>query len=234
MRRGEFVDFYKKDFTDWSFEKEVEYNNSEIRQKSRYEFFQQAYDYLQANFVEGDYYEFGCHKARTFRMSLSEARKKNRKDTNFYAFDSFEGLPDVEGIDKFPGWEKGALKTALDDFNRIIKEHGLYVDKVHAIKGFFQDTLTKKLQDELLKKSKIMLAYIDSDLYESCKCALAFIEPLLQDGSIVCFDDWNNYRAGPDKGERRAFREFQKKTKLGFQEFINVGWFGKSFIVNKK
>ena len=226
------TEFYKNDFNEWDKEKEIEYNNNEIRQREKYRFFQQAYDYLSANFIEGDYYEFGCHKTRTFRMSLSEARKKNLVNINFYAFDSFEGLPEPGDIDKFTGWEKGSLKTTEDEFDAVIRQHGLYTDRIQKVKGYYQDSLNGELQQQLIKKeSKIAIAYIDSDFYESAACALDFIEPLLQEGSIVCFDDWNVYKANPDKGERRAFREFAGNKGLHFEEFISVGWFGKSFIL---
>jgi len=227
-------EFYKNDFDDWDKNKEIDYNNNEIRQREKYRFFQLAYDYLAANFIEGDYYEFGTHKARTFRMSLSEARKKNMENINFYAFDSFEGLPEPQDIDKFSGWEKGALKTTDDEFDVIIRGHGLYLDRIHKVKGYYQDTLNNELQQQFEQnRSKIALVYIDCDFYESAVHVLDFIEPLLQNGSVICFDDWNVYKASPDKGERRAFTEFIAKTGHHFEEFITVGWFGKSFIFTK-
>ena len=223
--------FYKNNFVHWCKEKEIKYNNRQIRQKEKYRFFQQAYDYLAANFIEGDYYEFGCHKARTFRMSLSEARKKNFNNMNFYAFDSFAGLPQISIIDRFPGWNKGGLKTTEESFDAIIKKHGLFLDRIVKVKGFYNDILTAEMQKQFTEKEqKPAIVYVDCDLYESAAAVLHFIEPLLQDGSIVCFDDWNNYKANPNKGERRAFKEFVDRSGLHFEEFISVGWFGKSFI----
>jgi hypothetical protein len=100
---GISTEFYKKDFALWSKNDEIAYNNNEIRQRAKYWFFQNSFDYLSANFVEGDYMEFVCHKARTFRMALSEARKKSFEWMNFYAFDSFDGLPEASEIDRFLG-----------------------------------------------------------------------------------------------------------------------------------
>jgi len=221
---GISLEYYKNDFAHWDKEKEIEYNNNEIRQKAKYQYFQQAYDYIAGNYITGDYYEFGCHKARTFRMSLAEARKKNIDDMHFYAFDSFEGLPTPKGIDEFPCFEKGLLATSVDRFYEITGTLGLYDGRIHAIKGFYEESLTKQLQKELIDKgSRIAMGYIDCDLYESTKDVLEFIEPLLQDGSIICFDDWNLYKAHPRKGERRAFNEFKQKTSLQFEEFLTVG-----------
>ncbi|MBF0458463.1 MAG: class I SAM-dependent methyltransferase [Nitrospirae bacterium] len=225
------MDYYKNDFDGWDKDKEIEYNNSEIRFRERYRFVQNAYDYLSANSIKGDYYEFGCHTGRTFRMSLSECRKKNFTGMHFYAFDSFEGLPEIKDGDNLPGFEKEALKTTEDEFDAIIKHHGLYPDKIHKVKGFYRDSLTASLARSLKDKdSQIALAHIDCDLYESTVYVLRFIRELLQDGSIVYFDDYNLYRGNPNKGERRALMEFSETTHIRFEEFMSVGWFGKAFI----
>ncbi len=79
-----------------------------------------------------------------------------------------------------------------------------------------------------------MLVNIDCDLYESAVYVLDFIEPLLQEGSVLYFDDWNMYRANPNKGGKKAFREFREKTSWKFEKFLTVGWFGKSFITINK
>ena len=232
---GIYQSYYKKDFEDWDFKKKIEYNNNEVRVKAKYIFFQQTYDYLVENSVNGDYYEFGCHKARTFRMSLSEARKKELSNMRFFAFDSFEGLPEASEIDRFPGWEAGKLKTSEEFFDKLIEEHGVYVDNVIKVKGFFRDSLDENLAARLSGEgSKVSLAYIDCDFYESTVPVLEFILPFLQEGAVIAFDDWNNFKASPDKGERRAFREFCKKykKKVFFEEFLSFGWMGKSFTVH--
>jgi len=230
---GIYKHYYKNDFENWDEKSKIDYNNNEIRVKEKYRFFQLAYDYLYGNEVHGDYYEFGCHKARTFRMSISEARKKDFDFMRFYAFDSFEGLPEAAEIDRFPGWEKGMLKTSEDMFEALIREHGVYTDKVELVKGFFDQSLTSELQNKMLKDgSKLSFAYIDCDFYDSTVPVLEFILPFLQEGAIVAFDDWNNFKANPNKGEKRAFREFceRHKDKIAFEEFLTFGWMGKSFI----
>ncbi len=228
---GISCEFYKNDFANWDKQQEIEYNNNEIRQKAKYWFFQNCFDYLSANFIEGDYFEFGCHKARTFRMALSEARKKSFDFMNFYACDSFEGLPEASEIDKFPGWEKGNLKTTDDVFMRLINNHNVYADKVTLVKGYFNNSLNEELKSELKAKNrKIAVAYIDSDFYESARDVLAFLEDFIQEGTVIAFDDWNTYKANPNKGEKKAFREFREKSKWQFEEFLSYGWMGKSFI----
>jgi hypothetical protein len=110
-------------------------------------------------------------------------------------------------------------------------EHGVYADKVQTVKGYFNESLNDELKESLkAKNTKVAVAYIDSDFYESARDALAFLEDFLQEGSVVAFDDWNTYKGNPNKGEKLAFREYREKSKWRFEEFISYGWMGKSFI----
>ena len=54
---------------------EVIYNQI-YRHKQKYSFFENALDYVYANNIKGDYFEFGVHKARTFRFFLDILIKK--------------------------------------------------------------------------------------------------------------------------------------------------------------
>lgn len=230
------LDFYQNDFRYWDKNKEIAYNQN-LRYRVRQFFFQMAYDYLAANFIEGDYFEFGCHKARTFRISLTEARRKNFNNMSFIAFDSFEGLPAPSEIDSFPMWEQGALKTSEDVYDMLISQHGLFLDKIEKVKGYYKDTLNENLTQQFLRDNKkIAIAYIDCDFYESAKDVLSFIVPFLQDGSLLCLDDWNLYKGRSDRGEKRAFYEWKESVgdKFIFEDFLPIGWMGKSFIVNTK
>jgi hypothetical protein len=68
--------------------------NQVLRQKYKFDFYDKAFDYIYNNHHEGDYFEFGTHKARTFNMALIISKIK-KINMDFYAFDSFQGLPDL-------------------------------------------------------------------------------------------------------------------------------------------
>ena len=72
----------------WGRDEEIAYNQIN-RQTEKALFYRRTFDFLTDNRVIGDYYEFGCHRCRTFRMALTEARRHNLADAKFYAFDSF-------------------------------------------------------------------------------------------------------------------------------------------------
>lgn len=219
-----------KELASWDKENEIIYNQMN-RQAEKALFYCRAFDYINENHVTGDYHEYGCHSCRTFRMALTEARRHRLETMNFFAFDSFEGLPQVEE-EGMQQWYKGALNTSEDRFLQIVAEHGLYRDRVRTIKGFYNHVLTRDLQKTFKEReNKIALVAVDCDLYKSARDVLRFIEPLLQKGAVIYFDDFYLFQGDPGKGEQLAMTEFLEYSQHRLNPFLNVGWFGKSFIV---
>jgi hypothetical protein len=217
---------------DWGRDQEIAYNQIN-RQTEKALFFRRAFDFLKDNRVQGDYHEFGCHRCRTFRMALTEARRQNLDGMKFWAFDSFEGLPDPASDTSVEIWKRGALTTSEADFLAMVRSHGLYLDRVSTVKGFYSDTLTVQLRRKLLDgESKIALVNIDCDLYESAESVFEFIDPLMQEGTVVYIDDlFAGNKGSPARGVMRAFLEYQGKTRWRFLRHLDVGWWGRSYIV---
>ena len=71
-----------KDLESWSKKDEIKWNQSH-RQTEKYKFYIKAFDFITDNKIEGDYFEFGCHRGRTFRMALTEARHHNMDSITF-------------------------------------------------------------------------------------------------------------------------------------------------------
>jgi hypothetical protein len=77
------------------------------------------------------------------------------------------------------------------------------------------------------------LVHIDCDLYEACLEVLNGIKHLLQQGTLIYFDDWNNYKGDRMKGERRAVKEFlAANPHIEFEDHLTYTAFCKSFIVH--
>src|SRR5262245_46473013 len=172
----------------WTKQDEIRYNQGN-RQTEKMLFFRRTFDFLNENEIRGDYHEYGCHRCRTFRMTLTEARRHNLDQMKFWAFDSFEGLPDLTTDTSVSKWTRGALTTSEQEFQSLVRQHGIYADKVETIKGFYSDSLTPALQSRFQKENKIALVTVDCDLYESAVPVFNFIEPLLQAGSVIYMDD---------------------------------------------
>lgn len=215
----------------WGKPQEIEYNQGN-RQAAKLEFFQRTFDFLNENEIRGDYHEYGCHRCRTFRMALTEARRHNLGQMKFWAFDSFEGLPDPATATSVSKWTRGALTTSEQEFVGLVRKHGIYADKVKTIRGFYSDTLTPQLQSQLQRDNRIALVTVDCDLYESAVPVFNFIEPLLQDGSVIYLDDlFVGNKGNPNSGIARAFLEFQQRSRWRFLRHLDISWWGRSYIV---
>jgi hypothetical protein len=221
-----------RDLARWSKQDEIRYNQGN-RQTEKYLFFRRIFDYLNENEIRGDYHEYGCHRVRTFRMALTEARRHNLEGMKFWAFDSFEGLPDPTTETSVSKWIGGALTTSEAEFRNLIEEHGIYADKVETVKGFYSDSLTPGLQRRFItEESNIALATVDCDLYESAVPVFEFMEPLLQDGSVIYMDDlFVGNKGNPGRGVARAFLEWQQRSRWSVIRHLDVGWWGRSYFV---
>src|SRR4051812_9121648 len=49
--------------------------------------------------LSGDYLEFGVWEGSTFAHAFHQAQRNHLTSMRFYAFDSFEGLPPISGVD---------------------------------------------------------------------------------------------------------------------------------------
>jgi O-methyltransferase len=178
--------------------------------------------------VDGYYFEFGCHRGRTMRLAWDAFH--HLFDRTYVGFDSFEGLPPFASYDCMPIWSQGGLATSEQEFRAIITAHGVPDDRLVTIKGFFRHSLNVACAARLLPTAAAVV-YVDCDLYDSTVPVLEFVRPFLTRGTILVFDDWFCFHGDPDRGERRAFREFRERyPEVRYEEFVATSEI-KSFIV---
>lgn len=225
--------FIKLKFENPTKTKHLIYNQT-LRQKAKYSFFQSAYDFIYNNKVSGDYFEFGVHKARTFRFALRESIIKQMQ-MKFYAFDSFKGLPnDTTNLDENPFYKPGGLVTSKKNFLDMCYKFSKK-RKIEIIEGYYEKSLNDKLINKF-KKKKVKTAFIniDCDLIKSFEKSLKFSLNFITDGSILYIDDYyNSYKGNPKKGINYLTEKYLKKNKINFQRWHIVGSFGQSFILYK-
>lgn len=170
--------------------------------------------------TEGYYFEFGCHEGKSMRLAYKHFQ--HLFDFHYVAFDSFQGLPEISKIDEQQIWKKGKLKTTEDDFREIVSSDGMPPSKLTTVSGFFDQSLNEETRKKFSGK-KAAIIYVDCDLYVSTIPVLEFCRHFLQRGTILVFDDWNCFHGDPDRGERRAFREFLAKyPDLVFEPFMGT------------
>jgi len=199
----------------------------------RFEFLRKAFIALKFNGIAGDYAEFGCWGANTFRMAYRILAKYTYDVGPFHlwAFDSFQGLPKAaDAKDDHPAWIEGSLTTSLDRFHELCQSSGVPRSAYTTVPGFYEQSLEPIAPGP--RPDKIRLAYIDCDMFTSTKTVLRFLMPRLQHGMILAFDDYYCYSATMPSGERLAVAEaFADNTHWRLLPYVQFGWHGMSFIV---
>lgn len=193
---------------------------------------------LAMNFVfysrlKGDYWEFGVSEGRSFAAAFHFAQMRGLGSMKFYAFDSFQGLPEPRGGDsEFWRFKKGYCACDIHKFKKNITGAGVDPDKIIIVPGWYNQVLNEQTKKQL-PANKAAIVHIDCDLYESTISALNFITDYMQDGSIIIFDDWFAFNGNPRRGEQKAFREWLENNRQ-FQSspFYRAGWSTRSFIIH--
>lgn len=193
-----------------------------------------AASWMERHSIEGDYCEFGVFTGRSF-VHAYHAISKISEDTRFFAFDSFEGLPQPGEKDLvYPKFPKGYFAATQEEFVTNLRAHQVRMSAVKIVPGWYSETLTASLAAEI-GLSRVAVALIDCDFYISTVPVLTFLTDLLVDGSLIIFDDWHLFRGHPDLGPQKAFEEWQTKNPdLRFSLFPAVSnSFQKAFIVHR-
>jgi hypothetical protein len=196
--------------------------------------------FIERNGIEGDILQFGVARGATLVRYAERARflrKAIGSKMRVFGFDSFEGLPESTGVDRDfhhgqHGFGQGKFKSERENALAALRERNLGAGDARLVEGWYEDSLTPDLRSEL-GLEKACLIDIDCDLYESTIVALKWCAPLVQQGTVISFDDWFCYRGSPEHGEKRAFREFlAENPRFSAEVFATYGWNGKAFILS--
>jgi hypothetical protein len=212
----------------------------------RHSMFRNATRFVDYELVHGDIFEFGVYTGRSLALlaHYHEVNKKSIHHIDFtrrvVGFDSFEGLP---GGDEHPRWKTGMFRVN-HSFHPICKKGERVTPEIIYMlfekyelpppiieAGLFSQVLPKVIGP---KYQAAAVVHIDCDLYESTKAVLFGIQPALQEGTILLFDDWFNFRGSRHKGEQKAFFEFMERQKdWTYSSYQPYATFGNSFIIGR-
>lgn len=139
--------------------------------------------------VKGDIAEVGVCRGGSAKL-ICEAKD----DKPIHLFDTFEGMPDVDEIDR-PKYYEGQFAASLEDVNKRL---GGYKN-VCLYKGLFP------VSSEPVEHKRFSFVHLDVDTYRSTANCLEFFYPRMNQGGIIIS---HNY---PDSaGVAKAFDEFFK------------------------
>ena len=139
--------------------------------------------------IKGDLAEIGVYKGGSAKL-ICEAKG----DRGLHLFDTFEGIPKVEEIDRTCFCE-GMFAASFEDVKNYLKEY----KNVYFYKGLFPATA------QPIKGKKFSFVNLDVDTYGSNLSCLKFFYPRMNRGGIIIAHDYV-FAAGV----RKAFDEFFK------------------------
>ncbi|MDB2685719.1 TylF/MycF family methyltransferase [Mariniblastus sp.] len=174
-----------------------------------------AVEYLSVSQIEGDVVECGVWKGGSMVATANTLIARDDAQRRLWLYDTFEGMsdPTEEDVD-FMGQtadrllgEQDRLQSdsiwcfsPLEQVKSAMQATGYPDDLVNFVSGKVEDTLP------LTKPKKIALLRLDTDWYESTRCELEHLFPLMVDGAVLIVDDYGHW-----EGCRRAVDEYFQK-----------------------
>ncbi len=188
-----------------SVQKDIKYSNFPNKHfvyNRRYK----LYEFIIENEIKNDeidYLEFGVARGDSFRWWVENFTNKNSR---FYGFDTFTGLPEDWGPFKKGDMSNGNEPPKIND-----SRHKFY-------QGIFQNTLYDFL--ESFKSDKRKVIHMDADLYSSTLFVLTTLSPYLKKGDIILFDEFN-----VPLHEYKAFKEWTESFYIDYSVIGEVNNF---------
>jgi len=213
------------------------------RHTERWIMFVKVADFVNYEAVPGDILEFGVFGGVSLAL-LAEAHECDPKGMSrrIAGFDSFHGLP--KGSENHSRWNTGDC-SKMHEWHPLLRP-GESVSKDTTLElfraceldppelevGMFDETIPATIP---AKYSAAAVVHIDCDLYESTKLVLNGIAPILQEGTVLMFDEWFAYKGDPQKGEAHAFHDFlEEHQEWGARHYHSYSVFCDSFIMYRK
>ncbi|MBI5346623.1 MAG: class I SAM-dependent methyltransferase [Chlamydiae bacterium] len=196
------------------------------------EAFNRVFMFVKSTPLKGDFLEFGVFAGYTARSLARMIKKFTIDDAKLHLFDSFIGLPEGDKKDVISYeavnniWKKGSM-ALLDGIEILIYKKLskiLSSERVCVVKGFFNDVLEQYIEQAPIRKARLI--HFDCDLYSSTKYVLNILlsHEIIQDGSILIFDDWMCSLGNPNFGQRRAVKEILEHYPFwSFEQYFNYG-----------
>jgi len=153
-----------------------------------------------------DYLEFGVFQGDSMRQWTG---LNKHKDSRFFGFDSFEGLPE--------DWRAGQGRGHFDVRGAIPR---IDDQRVKFVKGWFESTIPLFVRD-FSTKNRLVL-HIDSDLYCSAMLALVHFAPFMSKGTLLIFDEFYDR-----ENEFKALMDWQRIYKRSFRIIAEMGNYGR-------
>lgn len=199
-----------------------------------------AFWHLNLENLSGDYFEFGVAFGNSLRSAQLASKKSiaprlgvHSQPRKFFAFDTFEAFSSRDEDDNHATWSGAKFSFPF----KTVKARFRRNPEVTIFKGDVSDlgynsSFRNKVMGEIGGNRKVAIAMFDMDLKGPTTAALSFLEPMLQNGSLLIFDEFYAFGGAEELGESGALREFLATNQnVALREFAAYGDGGRIFQV---
>ena len=179
-----------------------------------------AITYIIKNKIKGDFVECGVWKGGSCMLMAKTLVNEEEKERKIWMYDTFDGMTEptdddceietnVSGSDLLKNTPKNTDKfnmwayAPLEMVKKNMKKTMFPEERIHFIEGKVENTLSKA------KPQNIALLRLDTDWYESTKCELEQLYPLLSIGGVLIVDDYGHF-----SGAKKAVDEYFSNTNV--------------------
>ncbi|HMS83097.1 MAG TPA: TylF/MycF/NovP-related O-methyltransferase [Nitrospira sp.] len=166
-------------------------------------------------------------------MLLAQQAAFGRVERPVYMLDSFQGLPPVTAKDGplASKWQQGADPENFLDNCRAVREEvdhalarmGFVPGDYTIVEGWFDQTVPRLAED--ISPNSIALLRLDGDWYDSTRCCLDTLMPLVSEGGVVIIDDYYAW-----DGCARAVHDYLSSHDVAYRIRSLPQWYGAYFI----
>ena len=179
-----------------------------------------AITYIIKNKIKGDFVECGVWKGGSCMLMAKTLVNEGEKERKIWMYDTFDGMTEptdddceietnISGSDLLKNTPKNTDKfnmwayAPLEMVKKNMKKTMFPEERIHFIEGKVENTLSKA------KPQNIALLRLDTDWYESTKCELEQLYPLLSIGGVLIVDDYGHF-----SGAKKAVDEYFSNTNV--------------------
>lgn len=178
----------------------------------------EAVKYIVTNRIDGAMVECGVWKGGSIMAMALTLKELGDETREIYLYDTFSGMSSPSDVDiSFTGttaqeiFSKANISgegsnwclSAIEEVRENVIKTGYPIDKFRFVKGKVEKTIPNNLP------KNIALLRLDTDFYESTKCELTHLFPLLSPRGVIIIDDYGYW-----EGQRKAVDEYISEKSL--------------------
>ncbi|MFM7115622.1 MAG: TylF/MycF/NovP-related O-methyltransferase [Planctomycetota bacterium] len=167
-----------------------------------------AIDYVVRSGIRGDFVECGVWRGGSMFVAARALLERKAADQHFaernlWLYDTFEGMsePTAADVDLQGQAAEHLLRvhspedrngvwclSRLEEVQRTMAMSTFPSERIRFVQGKVEDTLPQT------RPESIALLRLDTDWYESTRCELEFLFPLLAPGGVLIVDDYGHWQ----------------------------------------